>query len=156
MLNISLRFPRWFITHRKQTGICKGRYEWFSFHRWGRVNENRSWEIQLDHFGWDDIFKFRLGLDRVGFDHAGPEVELTILGFMFHFTMPSNQHWDYDTGNWESDKKVAELNAEWKQDELKEAYQLIEDEEFHQEELERARTLVAEHEARLAGSDKAA
>jgi hypothetical protein len=153
MLHISLRMPNWI----GQRGSRSARsVKWFSFYRHGRVTQNRSWELQLDYWGWGKLFGLDLGLDWEGSDHAGPEIELTILGFTVHFTMPRNDHWDYDTNTWESEETVQADIEEWQVQELKEACELLEDEENHQGDLERAREVVAAHEARLAeGTDQA-
>ena len=35
-----------------------------------------------------------------GYDHAGPEVELIILGYSMSLRIYDNRHWDYETNTW--------------------------------------------------------
>lgn len=99
MISFSASLPHWLyrVLDRKL-----GRQGWFSFYRHGKINEDRSWEVQLDHFGFSTLLSFELNCSLRGSHHAGPAFEITLLGFMFRVEAPSNHHWDYENDCWEA------------------------------------------------------
>lgn len=97
MISLHIGLPYW-ISHRLDSRLPN--QGWAEFYRHGKVNDHRSWEFQTGHFGFDTLLSIRAGLALQGADHASPEFELNVLGFMLHFTMPDNRHWNHEHGRW--------------------------------------------------------
>ena len=95
MFDLSLKLPNW-SGHRR--GYTTGHFKWFHFARHGRISKTRGWEIQLDYWGWRNLFKFVIDLDTKGSDHAGPCFELCILGFTVEISFRDGRHWNYEDG----------------------------------------------------------
>lgn len=65
------------------------------------VSRNKTLEINLvRHFYW--LFSVTVDGRWKGEDHAGPELELNLLGFQLSINLRDNRHWDYDQDCWET------------------------------------------------------
>lgn len=99
MINFSLGLP-YFIERflKKMFGSPT-----MSFYREGAISRERHkfWEFQIAHVGWPILLSFELDLRLTGCDHAGPALEIVILGFMVRTNIYDSRHWDYDAGDWE-------------------------------------------------------
>lgn len=72
----------------------------FSPKNWFRkIPFNRSIDINYGMLN-DDILTVILSTRFSGCDHAGPELELSILGYGFNFSLPKNRHWNYKQNCW--------------------------------------------------------
>ena len=47
------------------------------------------------------MFEFRVSLAFTGYDHAGPEFELGLLGYNVQLGMYDTRHWNNETDSWE-------------------------------------------------------
>lgn len=59
--------------------------------------KNKYWEVQI--IKNDNLFRFEFSF-TIREDHAGPNLELGLLGYEIHFTIYDNRHWDYEQGRW--------------------------------------------------------
>jgi hypothetical protein len=46
------------------------------------------------------LFAIKVDTRIRGWDHAGPEFELTLFGYEFHLGFPDRRHWNYDKHRW--------------------------------------------------------
>lgn len=69
------------------------------YNKFVRVSKNRTLEFQVNFF-FNTLFEFSLDTIWRGRDHAGPELELTVLGLTFTLSLPDNRHWNYDKNDW--------------------------------------------------------
>ncbi len=67
-----------------------------------RIASHKYFELQISKFGCDSIIEFDLDLNWRGHDHAGPRVEISVLGFFFSAKIYDSRHWDYDKNRWSS------------------------------------------------------
>jgi hypothetical protein len=65
-----------------------------------RLFENKAFELQISRFDPDELIEFDLDLNWQGHDHAGPRLELTVLGWFFSTKLYDTRHWDYDNNRW--------------------------------------------------------
>lgn len=63
------------------------------------LTTNKSFEYQI-HFSNDFETGFSITLSQRGYDHAGSELQLSIVGFTFIMKVYDNRHWDYEKNNW--------------------------------------------------------
>lgn len=66
-----------------------------------KLTRNKFLEIQLSRFGMDRIAAVAIDLRWRGYDHAGPGIQLDLLGFMFEIKLSDQRHWDHRNGKWE-------------------------------------------------------
>lgn len=92
-----------------------------TFYEHGRVSENKAWELQgffgglskeltiLSFTFWDrislcinifNIFKLEARYCSKGEDHAGLNIDISILTFNILFSYYDIRHWDYDNDCW--------------------------------------------------------
>lgn len=69
---------------------------------YGKLSEYKFWEIDFYQYNWY-WFEFELELRTSGFDHAGPEVCIGILGYYINFKIYDSRHWDKKLDNWSND-----------------------------------------------------
>lgn len=67
-------------------------------HTW-HLAENKYFELQFFHES-RRLLAVNFNLTWRGFDHAGPEIELTFLGYTVSLHLYDNRHWDYDSNAW--------------------------------------------------------
>lgn len=65
-----------------------------------KLSEHKTCEIEFYYFS-DDLFVFNLDLRWKGYDHAGPNLEISIFGWTLHIGIYDNRHWDYEKKGWE-------------------------------------------------------
>jgi len=62
---------------------------------------DRTFEIQIIQQHWTNLFDFLIEICFVGSDHAGPRVEIIILGLTLTVAWGSRKHWDYENNKWD-------------------------------------------------------
>ena len=73
---------------------------------WSRqwsVTKHRTLEIQTYRYAWN-LVMIDLELAWWGQSHAGPELEVSLLGWGLRVGLPSNHHWDHERHCWEYPK----------------------------------------------------
>jgi hypothetical protein len=67
------------------------------------LTENKTFEFQ---FNIDSkvLLSFNLNIVFSGRDHAGPYLELGLLGHSISFSIHDNRHWDHSSNCWEIDE----------------------------------------------------
>lgn len=73
--------------------------DYFYYHK--QLLTNKSLEIQISKFNRSSIIDFTLDLHWWGNDHAGPRIDLNVLGYMFNLHIYDHRHWDYENNCWE-------------------------------------------------------
>ena len=59
--------------------------------------------LEAEHFYSNyHLFTIKIDTSWRGEDHAGPEIELCILGFTAVYKIYDTRHWDYRRGKWEN------------------------------------------------------
>ena len=76
--------------------------KWFHYWKNIKLSTNKNFEIQLDRFGLTEFFEFSLSLEWNGYDHAGPSIMLSVLGYFIEAKIYDKRHWDYETNDWET------------------------------------------------------
>lgn len=64
-----------------------------------QLAKNKYFELQFFHEP-RRLLAINVNLTWRGFDHAGPEFELTMLGYTISLHLYDNRHWDYETNDW--------------------------------------------------------
>ena len=77
----------------------------------GSFNPHKHWELQLMHYDWN-LFELNLVISWLGEDHAGPKLEIGILGYQFAVSVYDSRHWDYETNTWEVYDREESENTE--------------------------------------------
>lgn len=76
--------------------------KWENYKCWSWVLfSTRVLEIQLHRTG-HEIFSFMIDTMWRGRDHAGPELEITLLGKTMTIKIYDTRHWDYNNNKWET------------------------------------------------------
>jgi len=65
----------------------------------GQVTKNKSWEIQTYKFP-ERLLSVLIDIEWRGSDHAGPNIELCLFGWVVTMRIYDNRHWNYDTNAW--------------------------------------------------------
>ena len=71
---------------------------------WSRaaaVTKLRAFEIEF-YRDAVKLIQIRLRLDWTGRDHAGPEIELGLFGYVCAMRLYSTRHWDYSHNCWDN------------------------------------------------------
>jgi hypothetical protein len=65
---------------------------------WKDVNltKHKNFEIQISRFEPDHVFDVAVDLCWWGRDHAGPELDINLWGFMFNMKVYDSRHWNHD------------------------------------------------------------
>ena len=66
-----------------------------------RVAAHKTFELQISRFDPDHVLDVDIDLNWRGRDHAGPRLELSVLGYYFNIQIYDNRHWDHDLNQWE-------------------------------------------------------
>lgn len=65
----------------------------------GRVTKNKAWEIQLSKYAYT-LLGISLDLAWKGIDHAGPKIEISLVGYTLDVCVYDIRHWSYDEHRW--------------------------------------------------------
>lgn len=69
------------------------------FNRSGLIGKHKAWEFEVTRYSYDFAkISFRWTFRK---DHAGPSLELCLLGYSVQFQIYDGRHWDYENGCWE-------------------------------------------------------
>lgn len=72
--------------------------DYFEFDR--KISNNRALAIQLTKWSKSELLKFLLDLNWKYSDHAGPRIEIEILGLFFNIELYNIHHWNYEENRW--------------------------------------------------------
>ena len=95
-----------------------------SFHRvwWKSITKNKTIELEVytSYLSFNNLFNINISSNIISFyfdilnslfsfnfkidwkcDHAGIEIQLSLLGITFNFNFHDNRHWDYINNKWE-------------------------------------------------------
>jgi len=64
------------------------------------ISKNKTLEIGFYRYAWD-LFELALDLRWFGSDHAGPSIEINILGYTVRLGICDHRHWDSLKNDWE-------------------------------------------------------
>lgn len=93
-LSFDLQLPRhWAGNHHHPLKIN------FSRHGYFFSIPNQYWEVQITSFLWTSLFDFEFWLSSRT-DHAGLNVNFTILGVFFSFQVYDGRHWNSKEDRW--------------------------------------------------------
>ena len=67
------------------------------WHKEGQLSKNKFWEVQFMRTA--EILKIKFSFTSRQ-DHAGPGIELGLLGYNLHAMIYDHRHWDYELNNW--------------------------------------------------------
>ena len=67
------------------------------------VSGNRTLELQFYRYNYE-LLGVSVDLNWRGCSHAGPEIELNLLGWNFRISLPDNRHWNRDLYDWETEE----------------------------------------------------
>jgi hypothetical protein len=73
----------------------------FFYKDWS-FTSNKSVELQISKFTPHELVNCSVDLHWWGNDHAGPELDLNFLGYMFNFKIYDHRHWNYEENRWET------------------------------------------------------
>jgi hypothetical protein len=65
-----------------------------------KLSENKTLELELFSYR-NNLFMLNLDLRWFGYDHAGPEFRISILGYEFSVVVYDRRHWDINKNKWE-------------------------------------------------------
>ena len=71
------------------------------FQREKKISKHTLMEIGFFRYHYS-LFKLAFGTEFSGRDHAGPEFEISILGYEFRISFSDTRHWNYDNNCWET------------------------------------------------------
>lgn len=71
-----------------------------------KITTNKNLEIQISRFRATDIIDIGLDLRWWGHDHAGPELDINVFGYMFNIKIYDNRHWNWDENRWYTDDEA--------------------------------------------------
>lgn len=63
------------------------------------LSKNKGFEAEHYYSNYYILY-FSLDLSWRGEDHAGPEVEISLLGYSVRYKIYDYRHWDYVMGDW--------------------------------------------------------
>lgn len=72
----------------------------FVYKHW-TLSENKSAEIQISKFEVYHLIDINIDLHWWGSDHAGPQIDLNLWGFMFNIKIYDHRHWHMENHCWE-------------------------------------------------------
>jgi hypothetical protein len=65
----------------------------------GKISEYKFWEFEFYCYDWYWVeFEFEWIIN--GFDHAGPEIGIGILGYYINFKIYDSRHWNKELNSW--------------------------------------------------------
>lgn len=65
----------------------------------GKITTNKAWEFEVCRYAYDIAkFSFAWSFRK---DHAGPELELCLLGYSASIKIYDTRHWDRENNCWE-------------------------------------------------------
>jgi hypothetical protein len=83
------------------------------YHKDVKLSQHKNLEIQVSRFEPSLILGIKIDLRWRGRDHQGPEIDLTLLGYMFNVKIYDSRHWNYDEHRWMTDKEAADRAYDW-------------------------------------------
>jgi hypothetical protein len=63
------------------------------------ITKNKVFEIGFFNYRYN-LFEFHLDLNWFGSDHAGPELNLNILGYEVRIALHDTRHWNHEENKW--------------------------------------------------------
>jgi hypothetical protein len=90
-INISVRNPFW------RSRMDKGFRNYFSRER--LITANKFVGIDITRH-WYYLCRLAINIGWQGEDHAGPSIEIELLGHGVQFYLRDRRHWNYDEDRW--------------------------------------------------------
>ena len=90
MLRIDLHITNPWHTNNFKNIYCKS----------GLFLKNKAYEFEIIKHNYD-FLTIHLSTEVSGSDHAGPRIELAVLGYSVSFKIYDTRHWNYDKNDWE-------------------------------------------------------
>jgi hypothetical protein len=84
-----------------------------------RLSSNKNFEIQISKFQADNLLDIAIDLQWWGRDHAGPELDINVFGYMFNVKIYDSRHWNYDENRWMTDEEAKAEMDEWERSQQK-------------------------------------
>lgn len=66
-----------------------------------KLSKNKMFELQIVRYDYNWI-DFEINTNFSGYDHAGPSLELGLLGFIIYVKIYDKRHWNHIDNTWES------------------------------------------------------
>jgi len=89
MMHFNFRLANPWAKENFKNLFCKG----------GLISKNTAWEVESIRHSWTLLEVSIAWSTRQ--DHAGPSIELGLLGYSISAKIYDTRHWDYVTGDWE-------------------------------------------------------
>ena len=70
------------------------------FNRSKKISTNKVIEFEICYYS-KNLFEFKLDINWMGRDHAGPEIEIGVFGYSAHLHLYDSRHWNHITNSWE-------------------------------------------------------
>lgn len=67
-----------------------------------KLSKYKNLEIEIYNNKMQDLFSLLIDLNLGGYDHCGPQFEISIFGFYFNIKIYDSRHWDYENNCWEN------------------------------------------------------
>ena len=65
-----------------------------------KLSTHKNVEVQLTWFGWQTLLELDIDILWRGRDHAGPRLQVTLLGMSIIVSCYDGRHWNYDENRW--------------------------------------------------------
>lgn len=72
-----------------------------------KISKHKHFETEHYYCGYF-LFKLMVDTSWRGEDHAGPELELSFLGYSARYKLYDNRHWNYEHGRWMTEQEQEE------------------------------------------------
>ena len=77
------------------------------FSRSWLISKNKAFEFEITRYSYD-LVTIHFSTHWSGRDHAGPKLELALLGYAVTATVYDTRHWDYESQCWENYSSAVE------------------------------------------------
>jgi hypothetical protein len=78
-----------------------------------KLSKHKNFEIQISRFESSYLLDMSVDLTWWGRDHAGPELDLNLFGYMFNVKIYDSRHWNYQEHRWMTDEEAKADIEEW-------------------------------------------
>ena len=65
-----------------------------------KITKNKNLEVQVTWFDWQTLFEIHAETHWRGHDHAGPRLEITVLGLFMNVQLYDGRHWNREENRW--------------------------------------------------------
>ena len=78
-----------------------------------KLSANKNLEIQISRFEATDLIDLGFDLQWWGQDHAGPELDINVFGYMFNIKVYDSRHWNWEANRWQTLDEAKQEADEW-------------------------------------------